>query len=65
MDRQFRFVGIVRLKNFSVVFETLFTTAGTFAWNEFYKFDGKFDFKEIFSQILRQAEIFGRLSVIL
>ena len=31
----------------------------------FFKFDGKFDFKEIFSQILDQAENFGRLFVFL
>ena len=34
-------------------------------WQMFFKFDGKFDFKEIFSQILDQAENFGRLFVFL
>jgi hypothetical protein len=34
-------------------------------WQMFFKFDGKFDFKEIFPQILRQAEILGRLFVFL
>ena len=34
-------------------------------WQKFFKFDGKFDFREIFSRILRQAEIFGRLFVFL
>ena len=34
-------------------------------WQKFFKFDGKFDFREIFPKILRQAEIFGRLFVFL
>jgi hypothetical protein len=34
-------------------------------WQNFFKLDGKFDFKEIFSQIHCQAEYRGRLSVIL
>lgn len=32
-------------------------------WQMFFKSDGKFDFREIFPQILRQAEILGRLFV--
>ena len=34
-------------------------------WQKFFKSDGKFDFREIFPQILRQAEIPGRLFVFL
>ena len=34
-------------------------------WQKFFKFDGKFDFREIFPKILRQAEFLGRLFVFL
>ena len=34
-------------------------------WQKFFKSDGKFDFKEIFPKILRQAEILGRPFVFL